>query len=151
MNPAEPKRRPVLVTLLSAYFLLVAAYLWILAGILILAPGQVSLMLGSRFMYGLELAGPFMMLLVGCIYALIGWGLFRLYNWARWLAMLSIVLAIGNLVPAISSAQIGLRFFACGLEVSLFAAGGFYLVQAPTVLQAFVRSSSEKSMPRISP
>lgn len=151
MNSAEARRRPIPVTLISGYFLFVAVYLWILATILILAPGRLSLMLGSRFMYGLELAGPYMMLLVGCAYALIGWGLFRLQNWARWLAMLVIVLTIGGLVPAISSAQIGVRFFARGLEIAASAAVGFYLAQAPTVLQTFVRSSSEKSMPRILP
>jgi hypothetical protein len=151
MNPARAKSRPIPVALISAYFLLAAAYLWILAGILILAPGKISLMLGSRFMYGLELAGPYMMLLVGCGYALIGRGLFRLYNWARWLAMLFIVLTIGGLVPAISSAQFGLRFFACGLEIAVFASAGFYLAQAPTVLQTFVRSSREEAMPRVLP
>jgi hypothetical protein len=151
MNSAGVKRRPIPVTLISAYFLFVAAYLWILATILILVPGKLSLMLGSRFMYGLELAGPYMMLLVGCAYALISWGLFRMYNWARWLAMLVIVLTIGDLVPAISSAQIGLRFLACGLEIAVFAAVGFYLAQAPTVLQTFVRPSNQKSMPRILP
>lgn len=145
MNHAHAESRPVLVTLISIYFLLSAAYLWVLAAILILSPGKISLMLGSRFMHGLELAGPYMMLLVGSGYALVGWGLYRLHNWARWLAMLSMTLAIGSLVPVISAAQLNLRFLTCGLEIVVCAAAGFYLAQAPTVLEAFAKSSRQET------
>jgi hypothetical protein len=58
----------------------------------------------------------------------------------RWLAMRIMVTTIGGLVPAISSAQIGLRFFAYGLEIAVFAPGGFYLAKAPTVLETLERS-----------
>lgn len=146
MNHAHAESRPVLVTLISIYFLLSAAYLWVLAAILILSPGKISLMLGSRFMHGLELAGPYMMLLVGSGYALVGWGLYRLHNWARWLAMLVMALAIGSLVPVISAAQLNLRFLATGLEIVVCAAAGFYLAQAPTVLEAFAKSSRQETM-----
>jgi len=106
-------------------------------------------MLGSRFMHGLELAGPYMMLLVGCAYGLIGWGLFRLHNWARWLAMLVMALGVGSLVPVISAAQLNLKFFTCGLEIAVLAAAGFYLAQAPTALEAFAKDSQQKTAPQI--
>lgn len=141
-------KRPLPVAFITTYFLFAAAYLWSLAAVLIVAPGKLSLMLGARFMYGLELAGPYMMLLVGCAYAVIGWGLFRLQNWARWLAMLMLVLLIGSLVPAISSAQLNLKFFALGLEIAVCAAAGFYLAQAPSALEAFGRTSRRET-PRI--
>jgi hypothetical protein len=142
-------KRPLPVTLIAVYFLFAAAYLWILAAILLVAPGRISLMLGSRFMHGLELAGPYMMLLVGCAYGLIGWGLFRLYNWARWLALLLFVVAVGALMPAISAVEFNLRFFGCGAELAIFAAAGFYLAQAPTALEAFARDSRPKTRSRI--
>ncbi len=149
MNQVQPAERPFLITLISVYFLLSAAYLWTLGAILIVEPGRVSLMLGSRLMHGLELAGPYMMLIVGCGYALIGWGLFRLYNWARWLAMLVMALGVGSLVPVISAAEMNLRFFACGIEIAVLAAVGFYLAQAPTALEAFARNSEQKTAPPI--
>lgn len=149
MNHAEARRRPLPVTLISIYFFFSAAYLWTLAAIMILAPGRLSMTLASRFMHGLELAGPYMMLLVGSGYGLIGWGLFRLHNWARWLAMLLLALLVGSLVPVISSAQLGGRFLEIGAEIAIFAAAAFYLSQAPTVREAFVKSSGQKTTPRI--
>lgn len=149
MNPVGTTRRPIPITVISIYFVFSAVYLWTLAAILLLEPGKVSLLLGSRFMHGLELAGPYMMLLVGSGYALVGWGLFRLHNWARWLAMLVMVLAVGCLVPAISAAQLNLRFLACGLEIAVWTAAGFYLAQAPSVLEAFAKTPAQKASPRI--
>jgi hypothetical protein len=151
MNRVGTRARPIAIALISIYFLLSAAYLWIVAVVLILAPGKLSLMLGSPFMHGLELAGPYMMLLAGCAYGSIGWGLYRLRNWARWLAMLVMVWGVGCLVPTISSAAIGLRVFVRGAEIAIFAAAGFYLAQAPTTLEAFVQPSSEKSVLQIYP
>jgi hypothetical protein len=142
MNGVEATERPIPVTAISGCFLFSAVYLWALAAILILLPGKTTLTLGSPFMHGLELAGPYMMLLFGSGYALIGWGLFRLHNWARWLAMLLIAWAVGSLVPVISAARFDVRFFACGIEIALLAAAAFYLAQAPTVLEAFAKSSS---------
>lgn len=149
MSRAETKKRPFPVTLISLYFLFAAAYLWVLGAILILRPNAISLTLGSRFMHGLELAGPYMMLLFGGGYALIGWGLFRLYNWARWFTMLVIAWQIGLLVPVISADQLNLSFFECGAEIAILAAAGFYLAQAPTALEAFAKSSGKEATPRI--
>lgn len=149
MNRIEATSRPVPVTAISIYFLFAAVYLWTLAAILVLSPGKITLTLGSRFMHGLELAGPYMMLLAGSGYALIGWGLFRLHNWARWLAMLLIAWAVGSLVPAISAARFNLKFFECGAEIAIFAAAAFYLAQAPTVLEVFAKRSREQTTSRI--
>lgn len=146
MNRVGTRARPIPIALISVYFLFSAAYLWVVAVVLIVAPGTLPLMLGSRFMHGLELAGPYMMLLVGCAYGSIGWGLYRLRNWARWLALLVMVWGVGCLVPTISSAEIGLRVFLCGAEIAIFAAAGFYLAQAPTALEAFVKAKGGTPM-----
>jgi hypothetical protein len=58
-------QRPALVTVIAVLFFLAAIYLWTIGAVMLLAPGTISLMSGSQFMYGLELAGPYMALLVG--------------------------------------------------------------------------------------
>lgn len=90
-------------------------------------------------MYGQELAGPYMILLFGFGYALIGWGLFRLQNWARWAAMLVMVVGVAALVPRISMAELGLAVFWYGFQIALRVAVGWYLAQAPSVIDAFAR------------
>src|SRR5450755_4726522 len=101
-------QRPAGVTVISALFFLAAIYLWTIGVVKLIAPEAISLMSGAQLMYGLELAGPYMALLVGTGWALVGWGLFRLHNWARWAAMLVMVVGIAWLVPAISTAELGL-------------------------------------------
>src|SRR5271169_2576874 len=129
--------RPAGVTAISALFVLAAIYLCTIGAVKLAAPNAITLMAGRYFMYGLELAGPYMTLLVGTAYALVGWGLFRLHNWARWAAMLVMVLGVASLVPTISMAEIGLPMFWYGLQIALRAAVGWYLAQAPAVVDAF--------------
>ena len=133
--------RPKGVTGIAVLFALAAAYLWIIAALRLISPGAISLMAGRYFMYGLELAGPYMILLGGGGYALFSWGLFRLYNWARWAAMLIIVLQVASLVSKISTAQIGVPLLWYGLQIAVCAAAGWYLAQAPSVVDAFAGKS----------
>jgi hypothetical protein len=130
-------QRPAGVTTISVLFFLAAFYLWTIAAVKLVAPGAISLMSGSRFMYGLELAGPYMALLVGTGWALVGWGLFRLHNWARWAAMLVMTVGIAWLVPKISAAEFGGPLLWYGLQIALRAAAAWYLAQAPAVVDAF--------------
>src|SRR6266567_110084 len=129
--------RPAGVTALSILFSLAAIYLWTIAAVMLIAPGAISLMSGSQCMYGLELAGPYMALLIGTGWALAGWGLFHLHNWARWAAMLVMTLGIAWLVPKISAAELGVPLLWYGLQIALRAAAAWYLAQAPAVIDAF--------------
>jgi hypothetical protein len=138
-------QRPTLVTILSLLSFAAAIYLFALAAILWIAPGALSLMAGRYFMYGLELAGPYMILLFGAGYALIGWGLFHLQNWARWAAMLIMAVGVAALVPRISMAELGLPVFWYGFQIALRVAVGWYLAQAPSVIDAFARLASRQS------
>src|SRR5215831_10413123 len=79
-------QRPIGVNVIAVLFAVAALYLWTIGVILLIAPGAISLMTGKYFTYGGEIAGPYMILLVGSCYAVIAWGLFHLHNWARWLA-----------------------------------------------------------------
>ena len=131
--------RPIGLTVISALFAIASLYLWSIAAILLISPGAISLMSGKYFTYGLEIAGPYMILLVGSCYAVIAWGLFRLHNWAHWLAMLIIAISLVPLIPKISMAEIGLPIFWLGLQIALRVAAGCYLAQAPSVLDAFTQ------------
>ncbi len=130
-------QRPPGITVISALFGLAAIYLWTIAVVKLFAPEAISLMSGAQLMYGLELAGPYMAILVGSAYALVGWGLFRMHNWARWAAMLVMVIAVASLVPKISMAELGVPVFWYGFQIALRAAAAWYLAQAPAVVDAF--------------
>lgn len=99
MGLISTMQRPALVTVISILFFLAAIYLWTIAVVKLVAPDAISLMSGSQLMYGLELAGPYMALLVGTVWALIGWGLFRLHNWARLVTVAVMVWALRGLYP----------------------------------------------------
>jgi hypothetical protein len=132
-------QRPAGVTAIAVLFVLAAIYLWTVGAVKLLAPGAISLMAGAQLMYALELAGPYMALLIGSGYALIGWGLFRLQNWARWAAMLVMTIGIASLVPRISMAELGVPIFWYGLQIALRAATAWYLAQAPAVIDSFAK------------
>jgi hypothetical protein len=134
-------QRPAGVTAIAVLFGLAAIYLWTIGLVKLLAPNAISLMSGASLMYGLELAGPYMALLVGTGWALVGWGLFRLRNWARWAAMLVMTIGIAWLVPKISMAEIGVPILWSGLQIALRAAAAWYLAQAPAVIDSFARKS----------
>ena len=97
-------------------------------------------------MYGLELAGPFMMLLFGVGYAVVGWGLFRLHNWARVVVILLMIISVASLVPRISMAELGIPLFGYGVQIALRAALGFYFASAPSVMDAFARQSTPQNL-----
>ena len=131
--------RPAGITGIAILFFLTAIYLWAIGALKLLAPEAISLMRGAPLMYGLELAGPYMALLVGGGYALVGWGLFRLHNWARWAAMAVMVLGAWSIVPRISMAEIGVAILWYGLQIALRVAVGWYLAQAPAVIDSFMK------------
>ncbi len=131
--------RPIGITIIAALCALAGVYLCAVAAILLISPGALSLMAGKQFMYGVEIAGPFMMLLFGVGYAAVGWGLFRLHNWARWIAMAVMVISVASLVPTISMAELDLPVFWDGLQIALRVAVGWYLAQAPAVIDAFAK------------
>src|SRR5438552_19042819 len=95
--------RPIGVSLIAILFLLVAAYLIAVGAVMLLTPGNVSMSAGADLLGGLEVAGPYMFLLIAVATA-IGVGVLRLYNWARRLAILAALLGMVLLLPSVSSA-----------------------------------------------
>ena len=72
-------------------------------------PGLVSMAAGAELLGGLELAGPYMFLLVGSLGGAIAFGLWRLHRWARWLAILVAMIGVVMLLPNVSSAMLDFR------------------------------------------
>ncbi len=129
--------RPIGATTIAVLFLGAAAYLCALAGIMLASPGAISMALGAPLLNGLELAGPYMFLLVAGIASLIGWGLLRMYNWARRLAIVAAFAGFVMLIPSVSAAAIDFRWSllwgGVGIIVRMIVA--WYLWQTPVAEQ----------------
>jgi hypothetical protein len=137
-NPMGMKL-PLGVTVIATGSSLAAAYLFTIAGVMLAAPGTISMRSGAPLMYGLELAGPYMTLLVATGWGLMGWGLFRLYNWARWAAMVVSIVGIAFTIPKVSAAtDFQWAFVSGGLNIAVRAAVVWYLLQSPSVIENFV-------------
>lgn len=130
-------RGPKGVIAIAALFAFGAIYLLAIAVILLVSPGAISLMSAKYFLYGLEIAGPYMILIGSAVYGIVAYGLLRVKNWARWSAMLIIALSLAPLVPKISMAELGVPVLWSGLQIALRVAAAWYLAQAPAVLDAF--------------
>lgn len=131
--------RPIGVSLIATLFLLAAAYLIVIGTMMLLSPGTVSMSSGADLLGGLEVAGPYMFLLVAVAATAIGVGLLRLHNWARRVAIVTALLGMVLLLPAVSSAVLDFRIAKLvwgGLGVMLRAMIVWYLYQLP-VKEAF--------------
>jgi len=101
---------------------------------MLVRPGLISMAAGADLLGGLELAGPFMFLLIGAISTMIGYGLLRLNNWARRIAILAAFVGMVMLIPAVSGAVVSLRWsplFFGGVGVILRVMVVWYLYQEP--------------------
>jgi hypothetical protein len=132
--------RPAGVTAVAFAFLLAAAYLLAVGLTMLARPGLISMAAGAELLGGLELAGPYMFLLVAAVGVAVALGLLRLHRWARWVAILVAMIGMVFLLPSVSSAVIDFRFGKLawgGLGVIVRAMIVWYLLQ-PAVNEAFV-------------
>jgi hypothetical protein len=126
--------RPAGVTAVAAAFLLAATYLLVVGLTMLARPGLVSMAAGAELLGGLELAGPYMFLLVAGLGVVIALGLWRLHRWARWLAILAAMTGVILLLPSVSSAMLDFRIgklFWEGLGTILRVMIVWYLLQEP--------------------
>src|SRR5580692_2020772 len=133
--------RPASVTVIAALFFLIAAYLVVIGLIEFLSPGTISLARVAGVAYGRELDGPQTAISVGLGWALVGWGLYRLHNWARWCALVILVIGVAGSVPAVSAAarDITWRFFWLGAQIMVRIVIAWLLAASPDVMEAFAR------------
>jgi hypothetical protein len=132
--------RPASVTVIAALFFLVAGYLVTIGTLEFVAPGTtLSTARAVGITYGRELNGPQTALSLGAGWALVGWGLYRLRNWARWCAILIMVIGVAGSVPAVSAAARDLtwRFFFYGAQIMVRVVVAWYLAASPELIDAF--------------
>jgi hypothetical protein len=73
---------------------------------MLIRPGTISMSAGAPLLFGLELAGPYMFLLMALVAGLVGWGLVELNNIVRHAAVLISITGIVMLVPSVSAATV---------------------------------------------
>jgi hypothetical protein len=135
-NPTNPA--PKGVRAIAALFALCGIYLGIVAGLMLVRPGTISMSAGAPLLFGLELAGPFMFLLMAVIGGGVAWGLVALNNIARRAAVLIAIVGIVMLVPSVSAATVtvqpeALAFGGLGIIVRVMVA--WYLSRKEIVEQ----------------
>ena len=123
---------PTGIRTIAALFTLCAIYLGIVGGIMLVRPGTVSMTAGAPLLFGLELAGPYMFLLLAVLGGGVAWGLMKLNNIARHAATLIAIAGIVMLVPPVSAATVmvqptALAFGGLGIIVRVIVA--WYLSQ----------------------
>src|ERR1700686_1676284 len=94
---------------IAALFALFGIYLAIAGAIMLLSPGTISMSAGAPLLFGLELSGPYMFLLTALAAAAVAWGLVKLNNVTRHIAMLIAIAGVVMLVPSVSAATVMAR------------------------------------------
>jgi len=131
--------RPASVTVVAGLFFLVGGYLIVVGIVEFIVPGTLALTRAAGVTYGRELDGPQTAISVGVGWTLIGWGLYKLKNWARWCAVLLMVIGVVGSVPAVSAAarDLGWRFLFLGVQIIVRILIAWYLVASPELVDAF--------------
>jgi len=106
MNDRRPNPLPAGVRAIAALFALCGAYLAVVGLVMLLFPGLISMSAGAPLLFGLELAGPYMFLLMAAVGWGVAWGLLRRKNIVRHAALLIAIASIVMLVPAVSAATV---------------------------------------------
>jgi ABC-type transport system involved in multi-copper enzyme maturation permease subunit len=79
---------------IAALFALCGIYLAIAGGLMLVRPGKISMSAGAPLLFGLELGGPYMFLLVAVIAGGVARGLAALNNIVRHAALLIAIIGI---------------------------------------------------------
>src|SRR6266852_4716507 len=147
VNESNPNPLPTGVRAIAAIFALCGIYLAILAMLMLAHPGLISMTAGAPLLFGLELAGPYMFLLIAVAAGGIAWGLMRLNNIMRHAAILAACAGIVMLVPSVSGAvvEVQLKGLALGgLGIIIRVVVAWYLSRANIADQfKAARSSSQ--------
>ena len=112
---------------IAALFALCGIYLGIAGGLMLVRPGAIAMSAGAPLLFGLELAGPYMFLLMAVVAGGVAWGLAHLNNIVRRAALLIAITGIVMLVPSVSAATVmvqskALAFGGLGIIVRVIVA-----------------------------
>lgn len=97
------------IRVIAVLFALCGVYLAICGLIMLVRPGLLGMSVGAPLLFGLELAGPWMFLLMAVVGFAVAFGLMRLNNIVRHIALLSACAGIVWLVPAVSAAAVAVQ------------------------------------------
>jgi hypothetical protein len=147
VNKSTPNPLPSGVRAIAGLFAFCALYLAIVGLLMLARPGLISMAAGAPLLFGLELAGPYMFLLIAVAAGGIAWGLLRLNNIMRHAAILAACAGIVMLVPSVSGAVVavqlkGLAFGGPGIIIRVVVA--WYLSQAHIADQFKTRQLSSQ-------
>jgi ABC-type transport system involved in multi-copper enzyme maturation permease subunit len=106
MTGTSDNSLPTGVRAIAALFALCGVYLAGAGLIILFRPGTISMTLAAPLLFGLELAGPYMFLLMAAVAGAIAWGLVQQVNLARHAAVLAAVAGVVMLVPPVSAAVV---------------------------------------------
>jgi hypothetical protein len=133
VNESNPKPIPAGVRAIAGLFALCGIYLAICALLMLARPELISMTVGAPLLFGLELAGPYMFLLIALAAGAIAWGLLRFNNIMRHAAILAACAGIVMLVPPVSGAVVAVQpkgLVLGGLGVIIRVMVAWYLSQA---------------------
>jgi hypothetical protein len=104
LQPRQPV--PEGVRAVAITFALCGIYLGFVGLLMLFFPGTISMTAGAPLLFGLELAGPYMFLLMALVGGAVAWGLIRLNNITRHVAMLIAIAGVVMLIPPVSAATV---------------------------------------------
>src|SRR5712692_2107417 len=112
---------------IATLFALCGIYLAIAGVLMLVRPGAISMSAGAPLLFGLELAGPCMFLLMALLGGGVAWGLLELNNIIRHAPLLIAHAGIVILVPSVSAATVmvqpkALAFGGLGIIVRVIVA-----------------------------
>ena len=117
--------------MVAIVFFLSSTYLLILGLIKLINPEAIPLSLGAPLLHGFQIYGPYMFLLSGGLGLAVAYGLFRLKNLARRVAIVVVVAGMILLVPKVSAdtAEFSIDFFVAGSMIVVRIMIAWYLWQ----------------------
>ena len=131
-------KRPTGITACAALFFGASAYLLAAGTVMLADPGVLPLRAGAPLLQGMEIAGPYLFLLMAALGVLIGWGLLRLNPWARYAAIFVATIGLAAFAPGVVrdvlSVQLGSLFWS-GLGIAVRAVVVWYLFSAAEAFQ----------------
>jgi len=101
-------------------------------------PGALPLRAGAPLLQGMEIAGPYLFLLMAALGVLVGWGLLRLNPWARYAAILVAAIGLAAFAPGVLRDALSLQLrslFWSELGIAARALVVWYLYQAAEEFQ----------------
>jgi len=126
---------PAGIRAIAILFAASGVYLAVIGLLMLVRPGAVSMSAGAPLLFGLELSGPYMFLLMGVLGGGIAWGLMRRINLVRHAATIIAIAGVVMLVPPVSAAAVMVQPGALirgGLGIIVRVVIAYYLSRAET-------------------